>query len=153
MHTAIIKKGGWAMAMMSIRGLDENILRELKACAKREGISLNSLALRLLNEGYFSKKNGGRRVSRSRRPGREMEPGGRGRIWTEHVDLFRNRPGSLEIALAHGSCRYQRLWDLQKERPDPPQSLQACSPHHRAFHRPWRTLGRLSFGQAGAPEP
>ena len=44
------------MAMMSIRGLDENILRELKACAKREGISLNSLALRLLNEGYFSKK-------------------------------------------------------------------------------------------------
>ena len=44
------------MAMMSIRGLYENILRELKARAKREGISLNSLALRLLEAGYFSKK-------------------------------------------------------------------------------------------------
>ena len=44
------------MATMSIRGLDENILRELKARAKREGIGLNSLALRLLKEGDLSQK-------------------------------------------------------------------------------------------------
>ena len=44
------------MATMRIRGLDENILRVLKANAKREGIRLNSLALRLLQAGYFSRE-------------------------------------------------------------------------------------------------
>jgi hypothetical protein len=36
------------MATMSIRGLDEKALAELKRQAKREGASLNSLVVRLL---------------------------------------------------------------------------------------------------------
>ncbi len=90
---------------MRRRGLDDNILRELKARAKRKGISLDSLALRLLKEGIFLKKNGGRRASRSGRPFRDREPGGG--IWTERCALSRNRAGSPEGALAPGPYRYQ----------------------------------------------
>jgi plasmid stability protein len=38
------------MATMSIRGLDDKALTRLKRRAKREGSSLNSLVLRLLQE-------------------------------------------------------------------------------------------------------
>lgn len=37
------------MASMSIRGLDEKLLAQLKRRAKREGSSLNSLVVRLLH--------------------------------------------------------------------------------------------------------
>ena len=39
------------MASMSIRGLDEQALARLKQQAEREGSSLNSLVLRLLQQG------------------------------------------------------------------------------------------------------
>jgi hypothetical protein len=39
------------MATMSIRGLDDKVLAELKRQAEREGSSLNALVVRLLQSG------------------------------------------------------------------------------------------------------
>jgi predicted HicB family RNase H-like nuclease len=39
------------MATVSIRGLDEKVLARLKSQAKREGTSLNSLVVRMLQGG------------------------------------------------------------------------------------------------------
>jgi plasmid stability protein len=41
------------MANMSVRGLDDKVLAQLKGQAKREGSSLNSLVIRLLKAHTF----------------------------------------------------------------------------------------------------